>query len=197
MNKKHISLAFISTIILTVLLISLSFAWYQAEVINNAIDLASEGITIEFNTKTDNKLVPDVLKEGVYNGELPADYSANKSLYCYSVGNTLYITEKVRIKYVQYDTLTFNISMNYKGLEDAINALDYLNVKVYKSDIETTTPSGDGIKLTKDNSSVNYTKLPSGEYYLIFEISYKYPNEMLPADLLNSGIELTISAQMS
>lgn len=200
MNKKHVSLSIISFILLTMLLICLSFAWYQAEIINNAVELASEGITITFNDSSSNRLTPDVLKEGVYNG-IPNDYATNKNTYCITEGNTLYFQEFVKVKYVKYDTLTFNVTLNYKGLTEEVDALNYLNITVYKSVDEVTinsyVPVGEGISLN-NTPSVNKSVLGDGEYYLIFAVSYKLPDEMLPADLINSDvIILNISATLS
>ena len=104
MNKKQITVSVFMTMLFILLVISISFAWYKADIDNKAIDLASAGITLTLEDESGSMLTPDVLKEGVLNDSqtLPSDYEANKSKYTES-GTTVTIKENVDI-YIEEGT---------------------------------------------------------------------------------------------
>ena len=205
MNKKQIIVSGFTTMLFLLLVVSISFAWYKADVDNKAIDLASAGITLTLDSKSGNTLTPDVLIEGVYNGSLPDDYEENKNLYTTSIGNELYFQEKVKLIYASYTNVTFDVLFTTGEVEDA-SALDYLNVDIYVSSTKIddynnlSTPL---ISLTSETKSVaiedNLSSLIiDDEFYMVVKVSYKLTNEELPVSLLQSDvINLKITATLN
>ena len=205
MNKKQIIVSGFTTMLFLLLVVSISFAWYKADVDNKAIDLASAGITLTLDSKSGNTLTPDVLIEGVYNGSLPDDYEENKNLYTTSIGNELYFQEKVKLIYASYTNVTFDVLFTTGEVEDA-SALDYLNVDIYVSSTKIddyNTLSTPLISLTSETKSVaiedNLSSLIiDDEFYMVVKVSYKLTNEELPVSLLQSDvINLKITATLN
>lgn len=194
--------------LLVVTFVSVSLAWYQAiENSNMAKDLASEGITITFDKKSE-MLKPDILVEGVYNGSLPEPMLDS---YYVSRCNTIYVSEIVKLAIVDSElsnfkdsTLDFNIKLRYQNAVNEVEELDlseetckeYFNISAYLSDTEvdfSSLNSEDLIELTeltKENLA--------GTHYLVLAISYAKPDELLPVDLVNSpSITLNITATLN
>ena len=199
MNKKQTAISLFAGVLLLVCLISLSFAWYTATIENDKLsDLTSEGIVLTFNNKSGNTLKPDRLKEGVLNNTgLPSDYQSNKATYTDEIGNILYFQEQVKLEKHNFTDVLFSIKLTTNGLE-SVDALTYFDIEVYVSEslVEDFNLLEDPITL--DNTAVNIdSKLLTGEYYMVFAVSYKLPDELLPNEVVNSEyIKLDITATL-
>jgi hypothetical protein len=199
MNKKQTAISLFAGVLLLVCLISLSFAWYTATIENDKLsDLTSEGIVLTFNNKSGNTLKPDKLKEGVLNNTgLPSDYQSNKATYTDEVGNTLYFQEKVKLEKNKFTEVLFSVDLTTDDLSK-VNALTYFDIKVYVSIDEINFESLPVNSITLDGTAVDVdSKLLTGEFYMVFAVSYKLPDELLPTNVVNSEfIKLDITATL-
>lgn len=202
MNKKQTAISLFAGVLLLVCLISLSFAWYTATIENDKLsDLTSEGIVLTFNNKSGNTLKPDRLKEGVLNNlglpGLPSDYQSNKATYTDEIGNTLYFQEKVKLEKNKFTEVLFSVDLTTDDLSK-VDALTYFDIKVYVSRNEINFASLPANPITLDGNAVNVdSKLLTGEFYMVFAVSYKLPDELLPTNVVNSEfIKLDITATL-
>ena len=210
-NKFYIAVVMFFTALLSiVMIVSISFAWYQAKVANSIVkDLDTAGIKIDLNTKDSNTLTPDILKEGVINvtnptkANLPAGYDDNKETYVEILGNTVTVKEDVKIILGSYDddttsktytTATFTISMKYLNSNGEVveltNFSEYFDIKY---DMVKK-----GASYTLDSYNGQFIKKESGDYDLHLSVAYRLPDELLPAYLVNSScITIYIAAELS
>ena len=218
MKKEQKLTALVGLILVIVLLISISFAWYEAKLIDKlAKDLASEGITINFDNSTGNKLTPDILKEGVYNGSLPNDYqerkNKNDTYYVKNFGNIIYVSEEIKLSIVdnkelshfKESSIAFNVKVGYLSIETGemiyLNLSEetlenYFNIDVYLSNNKLDSDNLEGL-ISKKLSEITIADLKTNPY-LVLAISYAKPDELLPKDLVCSlKISLTITATLS
>lgn len=212
-NSKNFNIIMIfAVVILLLITIGLSFAWYQAKIANSVINnLQTAGIKIDLNTKEYNKLTPDILIEGVLNNTntLPYDYSSNKSKYVEKSGNTVTVKEDVKIifgSYVNkdgttsgtYTTATFTISVKYQDKTGEAVSLSNKDISNY-FDIKYAMVTK-GANYTLASYTSEFTKTGSGEnnYDLHLSVAYRLPDEKLPAELVNSScITIYIEAELS
>lgn len=212
-SAKYCNIVIIFTLVILVLLsLSMSFAWYQAKEANGIVkNLNTAGIKIDFNTRDSNTLTPDILKEGVLNNtnKLPDedDYKKRKenndTYYVESFGNTVNVKEDVKIIFSAYDdginsgvynTATFTISMKYLNHEGKV--IDLNNFSEYFH-IEYAMVTK-GYDYTLADYTGKFSVNTAGEYDLHLGISYELPDELLPVDIVNSScITIYITAELS
>ena len=192
-NSNNLTFKFGSVVfclVLILLIINISFAWYTAKVNQGNIDLVSEGIVVSLNTGHDTTLTPDVLKEGVLNDTqtLPNDYDSRKAYYVESFGTTVTVKEYIEL---YLETSDVNISASIKYLDKTGKAVEltaseiekYFNVNISFVDSESQT--------------VLVENLVTGSYVMTITISYKLPDELLPVELVNSSlIVLTVTGTL-
>ena len=210
-NSKNFKIILIFSIVFLLLItIGISFAWYQAKIANSIIDdLSTAGIKIDLNTKDYNTLTPDILKEGVINvtnptkANLPDGYDDNKETYVEVLGNTVTVKEDVKIILGSYNddttskaytTATFTISMKYLNSNGEV--LELTNFSEY-FDIKYDMVKK-GASYTLDSYNGQFIKEESGDYDLHLSVAYRLPDELLPAQLVNSScITIYITAELS
>ena len=206
-NVTNRKILMIFSIVISLLVtIGVSLAWYQAKISDRVIDdLNTAGIKIDLNTKNSNTLTPDILKEGVLNNtnKLPSDYSSKKANYIETAGNTITVKEDVKIVLSSYSdgsnsktytTATFTIGMKYLNsrgdVVDLTNYGEFFDVKY------AMVTKGASYTLAAYNGA--FTKKSSGDYDLHLSIAYKLPDELLPAELVNSScITIYINSVLS
>ena len=211
-TAKYCNIVIIFTLIMLILFsFSISFAWYQAKIANSIVqDLNTAGIKIDFNTKDENTLTPDILKEGVLNNtqKLPDDYNTRKAsgdtYYVESFGNSVKLTEDVKVifgTYIENDTekvytnAHFYISMKYLDKDGKVKDLDNFN-KYFDIDYALVS-KGDSEYTLNDYNDSFFTET-SGDYDLHLQVSYRLPDELLPVELVNSScITIYIVAELS
>lgn len=187
------------SLVLVVLIVNMSFAWYAAKVNQGKIeDLTSEAIEITFNS-SENSLKPDILKEGVLtivDGEYvyPSEdiyYESRKTVVTVKEDVVVYLAESTGVN------LTFNLS--YKGknglaytltLDELVKYFEIKYALVEASIVDPTLNVYSGsTDITLDKSVSSYT--------LYLEISYNLPDELLPSDLVSSEeILLVVSGSL-
>ena len=192
-NSKNSNIIMIfAVVILLLITIGISFAWYQALESQSVInDLNTAGIKIDLNTKEYNKLTPDILKEGVLNNTniLPYDYSSNKSKYVEKSGNNVTVKEDVNIIFGSYNngtssgtytTATFTISVKYQDKTGKAVSLSNNEISTYFDIKYALVTKGSSYTLTSYTKA--FTKTTSGDYDLHLSVAYKLPDEKLPAN---------------
>lgn len=211
MKKSHGLVLVLTTLLLIVSIISMSFAWYSAEVLDNMIsDLSSEGVSITL-TDNDSSIKPIIMKEGViipeYVGYIDDGYvkvcdgyvapTGWNSLQTYyeSLGTTYAQTHAVRVVVDKLNTLTLSFSITY---------LDALGNEVVLSDSDIPNYFDLSYSLSNNSGVFEHVDgvytLDAGTYELnlAISVSYKLPDELLPSELVNSNlIKLSITANLS
>lgn len=209
-SAKYCNIVIIFTLVILVLLsLSMSFAWYQAKIANGIVkDLNTAGIKIDLNTKSDNTLTPDILKEGVLNNTntLPKGWDDDKSKYIETPGNTVNVKEDVKIIFGSYDngedsgvynTATFTISMKYLNHEGEIVELTDFDEYFY---IEYALVTKGTSYTLKAYTGEEFKVEGKGtvEYDLHLSVSYNLPDELLPVEIVNSScVTIYITASLS
>ena len=210
-TRQSLVLVF-TTLLLIVCIISISFAWYSAEVLDNMIsDLSSEGVSITL-TDNDSSIKPIIMKEGViipipeyddiYDGYVkvcdgyvaPVGWDTNEAYYL-SLGSTYSQTHAARVVVDKLNTLTLSFSITY---------VDALGNEVVLSDSDISNYFELSYSLSNNLGVLEHVDgvytLESGTYDLdlAISVSYRLPDELLPSELVNSNlIKLSITANLS
>ena len=188
MSKSFKIGSIIFSLILVVLIVNMSFAWYSAKVNQGEIiELVSESIEINL-IDYKNELKPGVLKEGVLTVDSegkwiePEEYLVE---YFESPPTTVSFTNQVIITYDQKDIpneLQLEYVVKYIGKDGKvveIAASEYFNITSTLKSLDEEEVKLNELNLSETNSSANYV--------LEIEISYKLPDELLPIELVNTS----------
>lgn len=199
MKKKTMVSSILFLVILVVLIVNMSFAWYTAKVNQGVIELTSESIEININDQSD-ELKPDILKEGVLtivDGEvsLPNDYQTNEDYYLQRKTTVTFIQD-IMVNLDQSNKLVLNLEICYmsKGKlvklspEDLIKYFD-INYSLISSGEHLMKEYNGPADIGLDKEIKSYT--------LKLEISYKLPDELLPSELVSSNLLLIISGSLA
>ena len=210
-------------LMLILLILNISFAWYAAKVNQGNIDLVSEGIIVSLNSEANNELTPDVLVDGVVNIN-PDDYviyycptcklsysynelCGNKCSNCYEeasvieldasyvseYGNTIIIKENVE--------LYLDSSLTHKSTVDISYGVKYINktgneVELLPHEVKKYFDITT-IFVNSSSEEVLINNLVTDNYVMTINVSYKLPNELLPYELISSpSIVLTVSGTL-
>lgn len=189
------------SLVLVVLIVNMSFAWYQAKVNQGKIeDLTSEAIEITFNS-SDNSLKPDILKEGVLtivDGEYVYP-SEDEDIYYESRKNVVTVKEDVVVYLAESTGVNLTFSLSYKGKNGLAYTLTpdelvkYFEIKYALVNASVVDPT---LNVYSGSTNITLDKNVSS-YTLYLEISYNLPDELLPSDLVSSEeILLVVSGSL-
>lgn len=190
----------IFSIMLIMLIINISFAWYAAKVNQGNIEnLLSEGISITLDD-TYHELTPDILKEGVLTTVgseyvLPDDYETNKENYIEVAGSSLEIVEAVELYLDGIKSVNLEFIVTYNDGEE-VNVTEYFDISYFlvisggaKGQMLTTTDNTNSKVATTEAISTVVDGVQTNNLYdLYVNISYNTPNELLPHDFITSGV---------